>query len=135
MKFKKLTDLIAMVACVVAIVTGLMLHNEVHHQHIFNGGSLRTVHEISGLLLLLAVVCHCVQHKFWFKNYGRIPAAKKRVTTIFLTIAAIEFVTGLCLMFASRTEEISGLHLAAGILFLLLAIGHTAKRWRIFRKI
>ena len=57
---------------------------------------------------------------------------RKRVSAILLAIVGIVFVTGMILMSGSSYEVISEIHLAAGILFVILAAGHVAKRWKLF---
>ena len=132
MNKKRLIDIIAMLCGAVCLVSGLMLHVNVHHLMVYDNTALWAIHEAAGLVLSVAVALHCVQHKVWFKNYRKIAVKRKRVSTILLAIVGIVFVTGMILMSGSSYEVISEIHLAAGILFVILAAGHVAKRWKLF---
>lgn len=130
---KKPVDIAAMICLLIAIVSGFMLHVGVHHHHIYNNRFLWGIHESAGILMFVAVIIHCLQHKYWFKNYRRIPVKKKRVTTILLAILVILFISGAILMGGSQSEEISIIHYAIGIASTILAIGHVIKRWKLFK--
>ncbi len=134
-KRKLMTDVVAMALVLVAIVTGFMLHNEVWHCRIYDDAALWTLHEVVGLALLAGVLMHCVQHSFWFKNYSRIQPSRKLVTTILLILVLTVAVSGVILLFGSRSEFVSHLHYVAAFAFTLLAIGHVAKRWKIFKSL
>ena len=123
-------------ACMIAaIATGFILHKEVHHLHITDDDTIWCVHELIGLLLMILVANHCVQHKFWFKNYAKISARKKHVSTILLAIACIVLITGLILWSGVHSHFISLLHYAGAILFVIIGTGHVIKRWRLFRSL
>lgn len=79
---KKFTDLTAIAFLICAIITGVKLHIEVHHLCIYHNGGLWIAHIISGAIVALSIVLHCIQHKYWFKNYVKIPAVRKGVTTL-----------------------------------------------------
>lgn len=132
----KLADDIAAIALTLAaIVTGFILHNEVWHSHIYDNTALWALHEASGLVLLVAVILHCTQHSFWFRNYAKIKPERKRVTTILLAIGVIVAATGVVLMCGSHSETVSHVHYVGAILFVALAIGHVAKRWKLFKNL
>lgn len=131
--YKRLVDILAIVCTLAVIITGFVLHKEVHHIYVYNDVITWTVHEVAGILLMLLIAIHGVQHSPWFKNYMKIPGNRKRVSTIFLAVAALMLITGIILMAGSRSEILSHIHYAGGILFALIAIGHVAKRWKIFR--
>lgn len=133
MILKRITDLLAMASTLVLIATGVVLHVQVHHTQVYDDTFMWGCHEVVGLLLMLLIACHGVQHAPWFKNYAKIPANRKIVTTIFLALAVVMLVTGVLLMAGSRSESVSHIHYAGGILFVIIAVGHVAKRWKIFR--
>lgn len=133
MNKKRLTDLTQMAATLAAIISGFMLHNHVHHLHLYSDTGLWATHETIGLLIAIAITVHCAQHKFWFKNYTKIAAKRKRVTTIFLVIAVFEVLTGGVLWFGCQSKAVSIAHYGGGIAFTLLAIGHTIKRLKQFQ--
>ena len=130
-----MTDMLAMACTVVAIVTGFMLHREVHHIYVYDDVALWGWHEAIGLTLMALIAIHGVQHAHWFKNYGKIPRQRKRVNTLFLATAAVVLTTGLPLMLGSRSELVSHVHYGGGILFTIIAIGHVFKRWKMFLSI
>ncbi len=134
-KYKPLVDIVSMIMLLVAIVTGFMLHKEVWHLHLFNDHSLWSIHEAVGLVLLVFVAGHCLQHSFWFKNYAKIKPDRKRVTTILLIIGIIVAISGIILMCGSRSELISHIHYVCAILFTIISIGHIAKRWKILKNL
>lgn len=130
---KKLTDILAILCLIAAIITGFILHKEVNHLYIYNDAATWTIHEIAGLSLTVLVALHCTEHKSWFRNYRKIPAKKITVSTILLATGILILATGIALMAGSRSHFISILHYALGILFTLLAIFHVAKRWKMLK--
>ena len=125
----------AMVCTAAAVITGFMLHDEVHHLFIYDNIALWTIHETVGLILAAAISIHCTQHKPWFKNYRKIPVRRKRPTTILLAVAILVVVSGCILMCGSHSQFISIFHYIGGILFTLLATAHALKRWPMFRNL
>ncbi len=132
---KVVTDILSMILTVAAIVTGFMLHRDVWHIHNYGNTSLWSFHEAVGLALTVLVILHGIQHSFWFKNYARIKVDRKRVTTIFLILGTLLALTGIILMCGSQSETVSHIHYFSGILFTAVAIGHVAKRWKIFKSL
>ena len=93
---KSITDIVAVISMLVALVTGFMLHNEIHHSHIYHDVRLWSLHETSGLVWMVIMVLHCVQHTPWFENYTEIPLRHKAVSTSSGIISAdsyIRFIT------------------------------------------
>lgn len=134
-KDKAVTDVLSMVFTLAAIITGFILHKEVWHIHFYDNDVLWGAHETVGLTLVVLMLIHSVQHSFWFKNYTKIKVNRKRVTTILLILGILLVLTGIILMFGSRSERISHIHYVVGILFTAVAIGHVAKRWKIFKSL
>lgn len=132
MRSKKWVDMLAMLSMISAIVTGFMLHNEIHHLHVYNDMALWTVHIVSGLIVTAAVVMHCIQHGFWFKNYGKIPVSRKGVTTLLFCVAIAVVISGILLALGSHSNFVSIFHYITSILFVVLAIFHIVRRWKIF---
>ncbi|MBD5300857.1 MAG: hypothetical protein K2J28_11380 [Duncaniella sp.] len=132
---KEATDIMAMVCTAAAIITGFMLHDEVHHQLLSDNIALWTVHETVGIILAASISMHCTQHKPWFKNYRKIPVKRKRPTTILLAVAILVIMSGILLMCGSHSQFISIFHYIGGILFTLLATAHALKRWPLFRSL
>ncbi len=132
---KSVADILSMLLMVAAIITGFILHSEVWHLHIYDNTLLWATHEAVGLILLVLVIIHCLQHSFWFKNYSKIQPPRKIVTTILLLVGVMVAVSGMVLMCGSHSEFVSHSHYVSGILFTVLAIGHVAKRWKIFKSL
>lgn len=127
-KYNVATDILSMILLLAAIITGFVLHRDVWHIHVYNDIALWGAHECVGLILFALVIMHCVQHSFWFRNYGKIKAERKRVTTLLLIIGIIVAITGIILMCGSRSETVSHIHYAGAILFTAVALGHILKR-------
>lgn len=129
---KKWTDIvaIAMVAC--AIITGFKLHREVHHLHVYDNTWLWAAHITAGSIVVFALIFHCVQHKFWFTNYAKIPVVRKGVTSLLFALAILAAVSGIILSLGSHSQFVSIFHYITAIAFTAFAIGHVAKRWKIF---
>lgn len=72
-------------------------------------------------------------HSLWFRNYGKIPAKRKYVTSILFVDTAVVLVSGALLMFGSRSEAVSHVHYASAIIFTVLAVVHVVRRWSLFR--
>jgi hypothetical protein len=125
---KAIIDIIAIVCTITAIITGINLHIEIHHEHIYNNVEIWNLHSFATIVLTLLLVMHGVQHKFWFKNYTKIIVAKKRVTTCLLICGTVLLVTGIMLFCGSHSNNVSLTHFIAGIMFTIFAIGHVAKR-------
>lgn len=134
-KNKKWTDVIAMAFMICAIITGFMLHHDVHHLHFYKHPLLWNTHIISGLIVVAALIFHCIQHKFWFRNYAKIPAVRKGVTTILFVVAILVAVTGIILVSGSHSKFVSIFHYITAIVLTLLAITHVAQRWKIFKSL
>ena len=134
-KSKSAVDILSMLLLLAAIVSGFVLHRDVWHLHFYSNKLLWCIHEAIGLSLIALITIHCIQHSFWFRNFTKIPAKRKRVTAILLIIGGIVLFTGAILMCGSRSETISHIHYALGILFALIAVGHVLKRWKIFRSL
>lgn len=83
--------------------------------------------------MALALIAHFVQHKFWFKNYAKIPAVRKGVTSLLFLLAIAVAVSGIILALGSHSQFVSIFHYITAIAFTVLAIGHVAKRWKIFK--
>lgn len=130
---KKLTDLTAMVMLVCAVLTGFMLHSEVHHLYVYNDTWLWAFHIVAGMIVVLALTFHCVQHKFWFKNYAKIPFNRKGITSLLFALAVVVAISGIILACGSHSNFVSIFHYVTAIAFTAFAIGHVAKRWKIFR--
>ena len=121
---KSITDIVAVISMLVALVTGFMLHNEIHHSHIYHDVRLWSLHETSGLVWKVIMVLHCVQHTPWFKNYTKIPLRHKAVSTLLLVLSVLIAISGLLLMFGSRSQYISIVHYVLGIIFALAVVYH-----------
>lgn len=121
-----------MVMMVCAIITGFMLHNEVHHLHIYDNTGLWVAHIVAGVIVAITLALHCLQHSSWFKNYRKIKPKRKIVTTLLFVIACLVIITGTILMLGSHSNFISIFHYIAAIAFSILAIVHVTKRWKIF---
>ena len=134
-RYKAATDILSMILLLAAIITGFVLHKEVWHIHYYDDTTLWGLHETIGVMIVALVALHCVQHSFWFRNYSRIPVPRKRVTSILLLLGIVLCITGIILMAGSRSEAVSHIHYASGILFTVVAAGHVAKRWRILRSL
>lgn len=134
-KYKPTVDIVSMILLLAAIVTGFILHKDVWHLHVYDNTSLWAIHEAAGLVLVVLVAIHCIQHSFWFKNYSKIKSDRKRVTTILLIIGILVALSGIILMCGSQSELISHIHYACAILFTIIAIGHIAKRWIILKNL
>lgn len=132
---KIITDIPSMALALAATITGIMLHKEVWHIHYYDHSLLWSLHEGIGLILVILVLIHCIQHSFWFRNYSRLRGSRKTVTTILLILGIVLAATGIILMSGSRSEAISHVHYASGILFTIIAAGHVAKRWKLFRSL
>lgn len=133
MQNKKWTDVAAMAMIVCAIITGFKLHLEVHHLYVYDNAGLWTAHIIAGLIVVLALIFHCYQHRFWFTNYVKIPVVRKGVTSLLFALATLAAVSGTVLALGSHSHFVSIFHYVTAIAFTLLAIGHVAKRWKIFK--
>lgn len=134
-KTKTVVDIVSMLLLIVAIITGVILHRDVWHLHVYDARILWGLHECAGLGLVAFIAAHCWQHSFWFTNYFRIKPVKKRVTTVLLALGVIVALSGIPLMLGSHSEGISHIHFAAGILFAIISVGHIAKRWKILKSL
>lgn len=132
-KYKIITDVLSMIFVLAAIVTGIMLHRVEWHMVAVNIIPLWCWHVIIGIVLIILLALHCMQHSSWFKNYSKIPAKRKRVTTIFLIIGVVVVITGIILAATGLSEIVSHIHYVTGIAFALIAVGDVIKRWKIFR--
>lgn len=132
---KKTTDIVDMAMVVCAIITGFMLHREVHHIYVYDNTLLWAVHIIAGLIITGALILHCVQHKYWFKNYAKIPIVRKGVTTLLFALAIVVVVSGVILALGSHSQFVSIFHYITAIAFTVLTIGHVVKRWKIFKSL
>ncbi len=132
---KLIADIGAMLLLVVAIVTGFMLHREVWHLFVYNNRPLWYAHEALGLGFCAFVGVHCVQHSFWFKNFAKIQPNRKRVTLILLALGVIVLLTGVALMLGSHSGVVSRIHYVGAIALTVIAVGHVAKRWTIFKRL
>lgn len=132
-KYKATVDILSILLSLTAIITGFKLHREVWHTHVYDDRTLWQLHEFTGLFLMLFITFHCIQHSLWFKKLAGIASKRKRLTAFLLVLALIVAVTGVILMSGSRSEAVSHIHYAGGILFIAVAIIHVAKRWKIFR--
>lgn len=108
---KRITDILVILCLIAAIITGFILHKEVNYLYIYNDMTIWTIHEIAGLLLAVLVTLHCLQHKLWFRNYGRIKAKKKADSTGLLVIGILILTTGIQLVMYSRFHFVSNLRL------------------------
>ncbi len=67
-------------------------------------------------------------------NIELIIMMRKRITDLLaMASTLVLIVTGVLLMAGSRSESVSHVHYVGGILFVIIAVGHVAKRWKIFR--
>lgn len=122
------TDIAVIVTCLVLLLTGIILHAEIHHLHVYDDNLTRTIHEVGGLLFLPLMAAHFVQHHTWFGNYSKIPAKRKRATSVMLMTAILMTISGIILLCGSHSKFISLSHLALSILFSAFAIGHVVNR-------
>lgn len=108
---KRFTDILAILCLIAAIITGFILHREVNHIYVYNTAMTWTIHEIAGLSLTVLVALHCLQHKFRFRNYGKINVKKKIGSTGLLVIGILILTTGIPLVTGSRFHFVSNLRL------------------------
>lgn len=134
-KYKVIVDIVSMILALAAVVTGFVLHDEVWHAHVYDDEALWGAHEAIGLVLAAIVAAHCVQHSFWFKNYSKIRSNKKRITTLLLIVGIIVVLSGIILMYGSRSEFVSHLHYIGALLFIVIATGHVIKRRKILKSL
>lgn len=129
MNSKKLTvDLITIAASVVTIVTGIILHIDVHHLHVYDDVLLWGTHEIAGTLMFLMLVFHCLQHKFWFTNYLQLTSGLRTGISLMAIAGLTVFATGLILYCGSHSRIISLTHYISGILFFVAGVIHIIVR-------
>lgn len=125
MRSKKIwVDLGATAMAVCAIITGFLLHSEVHHLYIYDDITLWTVHEVAGVLLALFLLIHCVEHKFWFLNYSKILFKRKWLNSTLFILAIIVISTGVILLCGSHSQFVSILHYIMAIAFAVFAFFH-----------
>jgi hypothetical protein len=132
MKSKPIVDIFAFLCVIIALISGLMLHSEIHHKYIYHDVLWWTIHSLSSIMLVLLLLIHSVQHKFLFINYFKIPVPKKRVTTILFLILIVLIISGIVLLLGSHSNFISLLHFCFGLIFTCFTIGHMMKRFKIF---
>ncbi len=130
-----MVDVLSMAGVVAALITGLVLHKEVWHLHRYDDAVLWGAHECVALVLFCLLAGHCVQHSFWFKSYAKLKVNRKLVTTVLLAVGVVVALTGVVLMCGSRSEILSHVHYAGGILFTVIAVGHVVKRWKILKSL
>lgn len=128
MNRKKYTDSLAMLLTLFAIVTGFILHRQVHHLFVYNNTSLWCAHEAVGLALTAFVIAHCFQHKPWFKNFSKIKLSRKWLNSCLLLLAVMTLVSGIVLLCGSHSRFVSIFHYITAIAFTLGAIVHVVNR-------
>ncbi len=122
------TDIAAIVTCIVLLLTGIILHAEIHHLHVYDDSLTWTIHEVCGILFIPLMTAHFVQHHAWFKKYTKIPVKKKMATSAMLLIAVLVTISGIILLCGSHSKFISLSHLALSVTFSAFAIAHVANR-------
>lgn len=128
MYMKILTDIATIVTCLILLLTGIILHAEIHHMHVYDDSLTWTIHEVCGILFILLITAHFVQHPAWFKKYTEIPVKKKMATSAMLLIAALVTISGIILLCGSHSKFISLSHLALSVVFSGFAIAHVINR-------
>jgi CHASE3 domain sensor protein len=132
---KPIVDIATMVCLVAAIISGVILHTEIHHTHVYNDLTLWTIHCVAAIAFALLTAVHAVQHGFWFRNYGKIPMPRKVITTLLLLVAAALTITGAILLAGSHSNNLSITHYVLGLLGTALAAGHVAKRIKLLKNL
>jgi uncharacterized membrane protein len=130
---KPIVDIAAMACLAVAIISGVMLHAEIHHTHVYNDLTLWTIHCVAAIAFVLLAAVHSLQHGFWFRNYGKIPVPRKVFTSLLLLAAVALAVTGAILLAGSHSNSLSIAHYVLGYVGTALAVGHVAKRFKLLK--
>lgn len=126
-------DVVATVCMVAALVTGLMLHVDVHHLHVYDDLWVWGIHEVAGFAIVALLIVHAVLHKSWIGNYRRIKSGTKWIVAIIDILFLLSCVTGIVLYMGSHSQVISRIHLISSVLFGVVALVHIIKEWKKFR--
>lgn len=112
---------------IVCIATGMMLHVDVNHKHIAGFTTTTCIHLAAVAAMLRMAFQHIRKHSKWFGAFAKLRWSKKTVNAVMSIIGTVVVVTGVLILF-SAAHELSIAHYITGILFTLLALGHSVKR-------
>ena len=127
MKAINTTTLVLFASLIVVIITGMMLHVDVNHHHIAGFTILTYLHLAAVIVMGWLSYLHLAKHSKWFNAYRKLRWSKKIVNTLMSITGIAVVVTGVLILFSVR-HELSIAHYFTGILFTLLALGHSIKR-------
>ena len=127
MKTLNTTTLVFFTSLIACIVTGMMLHVDVNHHHIADFTILTYLHLAAVIVMGWLSYRHLTKHSKWFNAYRKLRWSKKTVNTLMSITGIALVVTGVLILF-SAAHELSIAHYITGILFTLLALGHSIKR-------
>lgn len=112
---------------IVSIATGMMLHVDVNHKHIVGFTPLTYIHLAAVAAMLWMTFQHVRKHSKWFGAFAKLRWSKKTINGLMAVVGTTVAVSGVLILF-SAAHELSIAHYITGILFTLLALGHSVKR-------
>ncbi len=130
------TDIVMVIAAPLSLLTGAMIHFSDHHLTHNEWHLWSVAHIVINIILVVFAILHIKQHLPIYRSFKKLPHAKKRGIAIVSLAFALVLFSGLyVLCFCEGQGNHAGIvHLWLGGVFSLAAIGHFAKRKKIFKK-
>jgi len=94
-------------------------------------------HVVTGIVMAACVLWHLYLHfgvKGWLKKFGMVKSRPTKINAVIATITLISGIIAMAHFFPELQHgPVGGIHGKIGLLFIIFAIGHTAKRWKWFK--
>lgn len=115
------------------VLTGLGFHMAGHGDSHRIWELWACVHILFSAAFLILIIQHLLTHQGWLKGLRNQVLRKKRRITIVLALFALAVtITGIALLFiVGPNTHVGLLHYRLGILFAIMAIAHSVRRFRI----
>lgn len=122
-----------------AVLTAAILASSIQLEATHSQGTTSVwIHIALGSAFLAAVIWHLYLHFKWKQWARRLRAGKSQLTSWLAALGALTFITAAATLIhwtATDTHSaIGGIHGKLGFIFAALAIAHTARRIKFFRK-
>ena len=130
-------DLLLYLVGVMTVASGITFHIMGHNGYDHHSWVMcAIVHTVISSVFVWLVAMHLITHKGWIKGLKNRCCRKKSMITIILAIIAVVVaVTGFGLLAVSGANSHLGLlHYKLGIVFALLAVAHSVRRFRVLKK-
>ena len=130
------TDISMAILTLASLFTGVKIHYAGHFQSHEVWHNWSAVHFFVNVALLATTIIHIKQHWGFYKSLVNKINLRGKVTMLVTMSFTVVALSGIYLLaFVEGQGSAAGFaHYILGLAFVVLGLGHLAKRWKVFKK-